>query len=258
MEDLIRRARGGDEGALEELFRRCRPALDAWATRRLPKGRLGAVRPSDIAQEAALRAFRKFASFHGQTEAEWLAWLQTVIRNCALQAGRDAGRIKRDEHDILPLDSPEASEASALDPSPSEETALKEQWREILAQMFHLPGDQREAVKLYYLKDSPVSEVARAMGKTPAAVAGLLRRGLDALRSRVANGVPVEAAERPMGAGAEEATAAFLDYLRRRDAGERVDRDAFVAEHASCANELRGMLEWSERLRSMWSASSAR
>ena len=45
-----------------------------------------------------------------------------------------------------------------------------------------LPAGQREAVERHYLLGEPVSVVAEVMGKTPAALAGLLKRGLRQLR----------------------------------------------------------------------------
>ncbi|MFO0865329.1 MAG: sigma-70 region 4 domain-containing protein [Gemmataceae bacterium] len=46
-----------------------------------------------------------------------------------------------------------------------------------------LPEDQRQAVELRYLKDLPVAEVASILEKTEPAIAGLLRRGLQRLRT---------------------------------------------------------------------------
>ncbi len=45
-----------------------------------------------------------------------------------------------------------------------------------------LPDSQREAVMLHYLHGLPLSEVARQLARSPAAVAGLLQRGLKGLR----------------------------------------------------------------------------
>jgi hypothetical protein len=49
-----------------------------------------------------------------------------------------------------------------------------------------------------------------------------------------------------------EAINALMSYSARLDAGERVDRDAFLAEHASCADELSPVLDAIERVRSIW------
>ena len=55
-----------------------------------------------------------------------------------------------------------------------------------------LPDDQREALLLKHCQGLPVADIAARLGRTPAAVAGLLRRGLEQLRGRlrVAGGEP--------------------------------------------------------------------
>jgi RNA polymerase sigma-70 factor (ECF subfamily) len=50
-----------------------------------------------------------------------------------------------------------------------------------------LPDGQRQAVELHYFQSRPVAEIAAAMGKTPTAVAGLLKRGLRQLREHLAD-----------------------------------------------------------------------
>jgi RNA polymerase sigma-70 factor (ECF subfamily) len=48
-----------------------------------------------------------------------------------------------------------------------------------------LPEAQREAVTLHHLQGWPLAEVARHLDRTPAAVMGLLHRGLRQLRIRL-------------------------------------------------------------------------
>ena len=91
-------------------------------------------------------------------------------------------------------------------------------------------------------------EVAAMMGKTDAAVAGLLRRGLQTLRrtaSSESDGVPALARSDD---APGSATAALLAFLRRRDAGERVERASFLAEYTDCADELAEMLTWIDHI----------
>src|SRR3954468_4918254 len=110
VEELLRRARDGDELALNELFGLARKVLDDWASRRVGRTQPGGARPSDLAQESALRALQGFAKFKGTTRAEWLAWLQRVFRNHVVQALRDARRQKRGPPAGASLDDPEALE----------------------------------------------------------------------------------------------------------------------------------------------------
>ena len=51
-----------------------------------------------------------------------------------------------------------------------------------------LPEDNREALVLHYFEGEPLAEVARRMERTPASVAGLLKRGLKQLRCRLNEG----------------------------------------------------------------------
>jgi DNA-directed RNA polymerase specialized sigma24 family protein len=50
------------------------------------------------------------------------------------------------------------------------------------------PEDRREAIHLRWLDGLKLAEVAEAMGKTPQAVAGLLRRGMASLKQDVDRG----------------------------------------------------------------------
>src|SRR5262249_36097678 len=96
VEALLQRARSGDLEALEALFEFARPLIGEWASRQVNPAGLGLSRPSDIAQDTAIQAYTRFASFEGKTEAEWAAWLQSIFRNCIAQSLRAARRKKRD------------------------------------------------------------------------------------------------------------------------------------------------------------------
>ena len=53
--------------------------------------------------------------------------------------------------------------------------------------MARLPEDQRRVVELHHLKGLPVAETAQRVGRTRAAVVGLLFRGLKKLRELLLN-----------------------------------------------------------------------
>lgn len=252
LHDLIARAKAGDRLALEKVFQWCQPLLDHWAAHRLAKRQPGIARPSDIAQETAMRAYRSFSSFEGTTEEQLLAWLSAVLETCTTQAFRDAGRQKRDIARETRLDDQEELGVPAPQASPSQATAAEEEWQIVLSWIFQLPEDQKNAIWLCHLKEMRVAEAAARMGKSEPAVAGLLQRGLRTLRDRWSNEVQREPLCPPPAPPEQgEAAAALLSYLRRRDAGERVDAAAFAAEHPSCADDLRAMLAWIERIHAL-------
>jgi RNA polymerase sigma-70 factor (ECF subfamily) len=245
IEELLRQARAGDDGALEELFRQCKRELDRWATQRASQERTGSPRPSDISQEAALRALRYFPTFKGSSKGELLSWLKSIVFTQAEQLLREERRQKRDTSNPLPLEDDEVQALPAPQQSPSQVTSTREEWRHVLANFSQLLDDQREALQLYYLKELRVAEVARRMGRSEDSVASLLQRGLRALRDRMAGRASTEVEAPP------RVTTAFLDYLRRREAGEPLAPEVFAAEYPDCADELLGMLHWVEQLQAL-------
>jgi RNA polymerase sigma-70 factor, ECF subfamily len=190
VEHLIERARSGDSeapAARDELFKRCRPMLARWSTERMRGAQPGGARPSDITQEAALRAFSKFETFQGATEGEWLAWLQTILSNRANQSFRDAGRKKRDDSRTLPLDSVEALAEPAVQQTASQAVAFKEDWSLLLGKFQELPEHQQTAIRLRHLEELPFADVALRMGKSDDAVTALLQRATATLREALAD-----------------------------------------------------------------------
>lgn len=250
VEELLVPARAGEEGALEELFRRAQPKLATWAEQRVSPGTPGGNRPSDIVQESAIKAFQKFATFKGQSEAEWLAWLRSVVFSRAADLARDAKTQKRDESGHLPLEAAGEEGGRAPQLSPSQVTSLQEDVRQLLSSLYLLPDEQREALSLFHLKEYSVAEVARSMGKSKDAVESLMQRGLRAIRKQMRGEESTSDEDSPEAAAARNAAdAALLVYIRRRRAGEAVDPNTFASEYPSCAEELRGMLHWLEQLR---------
>lgn len=247
VEALLERARSGDAVALAELFRTVRPLLGKWAERKLRGMSVGLSRPSDIAQETASEAHTGFASFRGKTEAELHAWLRKILQNCIAQSRRAARQKKRDERRTVSLENSEVARESSGQPSPSEVTATGEHWQQILAQIFELPPEQKEAIWLVHLKWVPIAEVAKQMGKSEAAIAGLLQRGIKTLRERVAGAKP-DASPR---AAHPETTAALVDYLKRCEREGEIDVESFVAKHPGLAGELRELIDWTLRVRAL-------
>src|SRR5688500_8383808 len=91
-EELLQRARSQEEGALEELFRQCQTELERWASQQAAQERSGSPRPSDISQEARLRAYQRFSTFKGHTQGEWFAWVKSVVFTQARQLLREERR----------------------------------------------------------------------------------------------------------------------------------------------------------------------
>jgi RNA polymerase sigma-70 factor (ECF subfamily) len=145
--------------------------------------------PSDVVQQTLLDAHQKQGQFRGSTEGERLAWLKQILANNLADAVRGLVRAKRDISRERPLDQQIGDSFSradgwlaAVQPSPSQQAVLAEELLRMADALGRLPEAQREAIMLHHLQGLPLAEVAEQLGRTPAAVAGLLHRGLKGLR----------------------------------------------------------------------------
>jgi RNA polymerase sigma-70 factor (ECF subfamily) len=155
----------------------------------LGAGLVGKVDPSGIVQQTLLEAHQAGSTFDRLAQEQQLAWLRTaLVRNLRdeIRRWRSAKRdVGREEPMIAALDASASRMESWLaadDASPSQHAVQREQWRRLAAALTELPPAQREAVELHYLHGLTVPQLAERLGRTPAAVAGLLKRGLAALR----------------------------------------------------------------------------
>lgn len=247
-EALLERARSGDPEALKELFESARRLIGDLAAQQLSGTSVGLSRPSDIAQDTSIQAYTGFDSFKGTTEGEWESWVRAILRSCIAQSRRAARQQKRDERKTVTLDDSQVGRTRSGQPSPSEVTARGEHWQQILGHIFDLPPDQKAAIRLVHLKGLPTAEAAKQMGKSEGAIGGLLYRGIETLRARMAG-------KKSDGSSPstphQEAVAALLDYLKRCEREGQVDVASFVAEHPGCADELREMIEWTANVRAL-------
>jgi RNA polymerase sigma-70 factor (ECF subfamily) len=172
-------------------FEQFREYLHFLARQHLGEG-WGKLEASDIVQQTLLEAHRKRDQFRGHTAAEMAAWLRQMLAYALADALRAATRAKRDvtrersleaalEQSSVRLEAWLAAEQS----SPSQQANRNEQIRRLAEALERLPDAQREAVVLHYWQDWTVAAIGRHLGRTPAAVAGLLKRGLAQLRQHL-------------------------------------------------------------------------
>jgi RNA polymerase sigma-70 factor, ECF subfamily len=150
----------------------------------------GKLDPSDIVQQTLLQAHRGWDQFQGQSEAERVAWLRQILARNLGHAVRDFSRSRRDvrrecsleaalEESSIKLENWLAAEQS----SPSQQAERAEQAVRLANVLATLPEAQREAIVLHYWQAWTLAEISQQLGRTPAAVAGLLHRGLKQLRN---------------------------------------------------------------------------
>jgi RNA polymerase sigma-70 factor (ECF subfamily) len=150
------------------------------------------VDASDIVQHALMMAHHHRDQFRGQSEGEWLGWLRTIlartIAETARRFGTAAREVSRERSLEVQLEESSARLAGVLaadHTSPSERAARAEELLRLAGALARLPADERQAIELHHLQNVPLAEIAKKLGRTRAAVAGLLFRGLKRLREQL-------------------------------------------------------------------------
>ena len=90
--ELLTFVQSGDDLALDVLCARYLPALERWATGRLPAGARDLLETGDIVQETVVRSLRTIDRFEHQRPGALLAYLRTAIMN---RIRDEARRVER-------------------------------------------------------------------------------------------------------------------------------------------------------------------
>ncbi len=149
----------------------------------------GRFDPSDLVQQTLLRAYQALDQFRGRTEAERAAWLRQILANTLANAVRDHNRDKRDVGRERSLEAALEDSSARLEAwlaadqtPPSQQAERNEQLLRLAEALARLPEPQREALLLKHCHGWAVADIGQHLGRTRAAVASLLRRGLQQLR----------------------------------------------------------------------------
>ncbi len=167
MDQLVRLACAGDADAFAAIY-----SLYAVRIYRFLRTRVQEPRDAeDLLQTTFLRAIEALPRWEARG-IPFGAWLFRIARNAAI----DHSRGRRPHADIADAWAVEAPGAD-----PAESSALLE--GSVLASALSvLTPDQRDVIALRFFADLTGPEIARAMGRDPAAVRALQVRALAALR----------------------------------------------------------------------------
>jgi RNA polymerase sigma-70 factor, ECF subfamily len=163
---LLRRARAGDEHALDSLFARMRRALRRWATGRLPMWARDVNDTTDLVQDVLLQTFRRLDVFEDRGRGALRAYLRQAVDN----------RIKDELRRVSRRPAAELTEVLAglpsNEPSPFHLAADEEGERRYKAALQSLTMDEQRLVvgrlelnytyeQLAVIADRPSAEAAR-------------------------------------------------------------------------------------------------
>jgi RNA polymerase sigma-70 factor (ECF subfamily) len=150
----------------------------------------GKLDPSGVVQQTLLEAYRALAQTEGWGEEQRLSWLRRILANNLTDEVRKLTTQGRDVHRESSLEAALEQSSARLEgwlvaeqSSPSLHAQRHEQALSLADALAQLPDAQREALILQHWHGWPLAEIGRHLGRSPAAVAGLLHRGLTRLRA---------------------------------------------------------------------------
>ena len=155
----------------------------------------GRIDLSGVVQQTLLEAHRERRRFEAEHPAQEAAWLRRILAHNLADALRKLATGKRDrarERSLeAALDQSSARLAAWLaadQSSPSQQAQRQEQGLRLAAALETLPEAQREALVLQHWHGWTLAQIAAHLGRSRAAVAGLVKRGLQHLRQQLQEG----------------------------------------------------------------------
>ena len=129
----------------------------------------------DLTAAVFLKALSAGHTFRG--EGSYRAWLFAIARNTLANYRTEKARL------LIPV--AELPDGSTEEDSPTVVALAKEERDLIWEVVGNLPEAQREVIRLRYLKDLTIDEIARFTGRTTGAIRVLLHRSQTSLRKRL-------------------------------------------------------------------------
>jgi RNA polymerase sigma-70 factor (ECF subfamily) len=190
--ELIEQARAGDRACLQQLLWDHYNQLVGFLARRLNGNLQRMVAVEDVVQETYIQAIRDIGNCQATTQASFAAWLSAIAEHRLHDIIKGLYRQKRggDRRQVEGFVSGSAGRLVELvelisdhGSTPGRALARHEATHAIRIGIAALPDDQRQAIRLRYLEGKSIEETAASLGRTAAAVNGLVRRAKDSLRT---------------------------------------------------------------------------
>ena len=188
----IDRARRNEPGALDRLLDSYRNYLRLLARTGLDASLQGKADPSDLVQDALLKAAQRFGQFRGASDAELAGWLRQILARCLADfvrryrtGGRRAGR-EQSLDQLLNRSSQAMEQVLATNGTSPSASAQRRDLGVVLSDaLAELSEEHREVIVLHHLEGLGWDEVASRMGRTVGAVRMLWTRALKQLRPHI-------------------------------------------------------------------------
>jgi len=174
-----------------------RETLRGVARRTIGKQLDDKVDASDVVQESLAAAWTARGEFRGENRRDFFGWLKTIVKNRALNALRFFYSQRRQLNRETRGSSDQGESNFRDEHTPSQSAIRREDAARVLALLEKLPDAERSAVSMRYLENLPLEQIAARLRRSPAASAGVLKRGMKRLREFILTGEVTEKGHGP-------------------------------------------------------------
>lgn len=180
----------GDREALKRLLAESSDSLTRYVEGKLGPSLQSIISADDVVQETFIQAIADVGGCQASDGRGFAAWLKGVANHRMQDLIKGLKRKKRGG-DFQRVETAAAASRSRVDfvqllsagiSTPSRRFAVGEAGAVLQAALACLPEDQRTAVRMQYFEGRSVNDIAERLDRSPAAVRGLVRRAMDALR----------------------------------------------------------------------------
>lgn len=168
---LIKRCQRGDRQAFDKLIRLYYDYVSGF----LLKTTLDESLSQDLTQETFLKMIRNIEKFDPGGSAGFGTWLITIAKNCYIDHLR-RNRISLEDIEQLPLE----DERDLAD-----EVVQKIRYEQLLTELESLPPEQALAIRLKYVEDMTLAQIAERFGVPPKTIKSRIHDGTVKLRKKL-------------------------------------------------------------------------
>lgn len=167
---LIRRCQRGDRQAFEELIRLYYDYVFGF----LLKATANETLTEDLTQETFLKMIRSIEKFDPNGSAGFGTWLITIAKNGYIDHLR-RNRVCLEELPALPDEGPDMAD----------EVERKLRYEALLQSLEALPPEQALAIRLKYVEDWTLAQIAQRFGVEPKTIKSRIHDGTVKLRKKL-------------------------------------------------------------------------
>ena len=168
---LIKKCQRGDRQAFDELIRLYYDYVSGF----LLKTTADQTLSEDLTQETFLKMIRNIEKFDPGGRAGFGTWLITIAKNCYID------HLRRSRIYLEDID----SHSIVAEGSVAEEVERKLEYEQVLSAMDSLPPEQALAIRLKYVEDMTLAQIAEQFGVQPKTIKSRIHDGTVKLRKKL-------------------------------------------------------------------------